>query len=264
MIDRNIDLAGSADSSQNKNKTFIRLAIGQLRDRVFSYREVEDEANTIVFAAFETTAISIYYTLVLLAMFPEYQERVYEEIESVFPHAGDFEVSYEDIQKLQYFDLVLNESLRLMPPIPLTQRKLTEDVKLSTGVELPKGLEICFSIFHTHRNREVWGPEAENFNPDNFLPENIQNKHPFAFIPFLRGKRNCIGKNQELLSFYRYYHTVFYSGWKYALMSVKVTMAKILRNYKLITSFRFEDLVIVNNVSLKLKEEPLLKLERRD
>lgn len=209
MIDRNLDSdAGQTDSSQNRNHTFIRLAIGQLRDRTFSYREVEDEANTIVFAAFETTAITLYYTLVLLAMFPEYQERVYEEIKSVFPNGGDYEVSYEDIQKLQYLDLVLNESLRLMPPIPLTLRQLTQDVKLSTGVELPKGLQICISIFHTHRNEEVWGPQAANFNPDNFLPENIQNRHPFAFIPFLRGKRNCIGKN---LQFYPLYEILSYN-----------------------------------------------------
>lgn len=196
MIDKNIDLdAAPIDASQRKNNTFIKLAMDHLRDSTFSYKDVEDEANTIVFAAFETTAVTIAYTLMLLAMFPEYQERVYEEIKSVFPNSGDFEVSYDDIQKLQYLDLVLNETLRLMPPIPLTLRKLTQDVQLSNGIKLPKGLQICISVFHTHRNREVWGSAAENFNPDNFLPENIQSRHPYAFLPFLKGKRNCIGKN---------------------------------------------------------------------
>lgn len=196
MIDKNIDLdGGPIDASQKKNNTFIKLAIDHLRDNTFSYKEVEDEANTIVFAAFETTAVTIAYTLMLLAMFPEYQERVYEEIKSVFPNSGDFEVSYDDNQKLQYLDLVLNETLRLMPPIPLTLRKLTQDVQLSNGIKLPKGLQICISVFHTQRNKDVWGSSAEEFNPDNFLPENIQNKHPYAFIPFLKGKRNCIGKN---------------------------------------------------------------------
>ncbi|KAM8704632.1 hypothetical protein ACLKA7_009143 [Drosophila subpalustris] len=210
-----------------------------------SYQDVEDEANTIVFAAFETTALTITYTLMLLAMFPEYQERVYEEIISVFPNIGDFEVSFEDIQKLEYLDMVINESMRLMPAIPLTIRKLTQDVKLSNGVELPKGLEFCISIFHTHRSKEIWGPEAHKFNPDNCLPRNLQDKHPYVLIPFLKGKRNCI-------------------GWKYGLILLKITLAKILRNYKFSTSFRFEDLVIVDNITLKLKDLPGLQLYRRN
>lgn len=154
---------------------------------------MEDEANTIVFAAFETTALTITYTLMHLAMFPEYQQRVYEEILSVFPNTGDFEVTFEDLQKLEYLEIVLNETMRLMPPLPLTLRKMTEDVMLSNGVVLPKGLQTCISIFHTHRSKEIWGPDAHMFNPDNCLPRNLHDKHPYAFIPFLKGKRNCIG-----------------------------------------------------------------------
>ncbi|KAL7729731.1 hypothetical protein ACLKA6_014600 [Drosophila palustris] len=192
IIDIKLKDVSYNDKPGSKCNTFVNLAIDQLRNRVFSYQDVEDEANTIVFAAFETTALTITYTLMLLAMFPEYQERVYEEIISVFPNTGDFEVSFEDIQKLEYLDMVINESMRLMPAIPLTLRKLIQDVKLSNGVELPKGLEFCISIFHTHRSKEIWGPEAHKFNPDNCLPRNLQDKHPYALIPFLKGKRNCI------------------------------------------------------------------------
>jgi len=193
MIDTKMLDVSKNDQAGNKNNTFINLAIDQLRSQVFNYQNVEDEANTIVFAAFETTALTTTYTLMHLAMFPEYQERVYEEIKSVFPNTGDFEVSFEDIQKLEYLEMVVNESMRLMPALPLAVRRVTDDVKLSNGVVLPKGLHFCISIFHTHRSKEIWGPEANIFNPDNCSPSNLKDKHPYALIPFLKGKRNCIG-----------------------------------------------------------------------
>ncbi|KAH8360198.1 hypothetical protein KR093_011323 [Drosophila rubida] len=244
IIDNKLNEAAIINPTEIKTNSFVNLAMAQLKNQVFTYQNVADEANTIVFAAFETTALTITYTLMHLAMFPEYQERAFEEIESVFPNTGDFEVTYDDMQKLDYLDMVINESMRLMPPLPLSLRKVTEDVKLSNGVVLPKGIQFCISIFHTHRNKDVWGPDAHMFNPDTCLPSNLQDKHPYAFIPFLRGKRNCI-------------------GWKYALISMKITLIKILRNYKISTTFRFEDLEIVDNITLKLKEMPKFQLDRR-
>ncbi|XP_034117914.2 probable cytochrome P450 313a4 [Drosophila albomicans] len=245
MIDNKLEQASRNNQPEVKTNSFVNLAIDQLKNQVFNYQNVADEANTIVFAAFETTALTITYTLMHLAMFPEYQERVFEEIKSVFPNTGDFEVAYEDLQNLEYLGMVINESLRLMPALPLSLRKVTEDVKLSNGVVLPKGLQFCIGIFHMHRNKDIWGPEADMFNPDNCLPRSLQDKHPYAFIPFLKGKRNCI-------------------GWRYALISMKITLIKILRNYKLTTKFRFEDLEFVDSITLKLKKLPGLQLDRRN
>ncbi|KAH8359583.1 hypothetical protein KR093_007725 [Drosophila rubida] len=245
IIDNKLNEATNCiNPSEIRTNSFINLAIDQLKNKVFTYQNVADEAHTIVVTAFETSALAITYTLMHLAMFPEYQERAFEEIEYVFPNTGDFEVTYYDIQKLDYLDMVINETLRVMPAVPVSLRKVTEDLKLSNGVVLPKGIQFCISIFHTHRNKDVWGPDAHMFNPDNCLPSNLQDKHPYAFIPFLKGKRNCI-------------------GWKYALISMKITLIKILRNYKISTTFRFEDLEIVNNITLKLKEMPKFQLDRR-
>lgn len=129
----------------------------------------------------------------LLAMFPEYQEKAFEELVSIFPEGGNFEVTYANTQEMVYMDMVINESMRVITPVPLVARENTQDLKLSNGQVLPAGLQLCINIFAMHRRKDIWGPDADNFNPDNFLPSNINDKHPYAFIPFTKGIRNCIG-----------------------------------------------------------------------
>lgn len=64
--------------------------------------------------------------------------------------------------------------------------------KTSDGYKIPSGCLLSLHIYHVNRNKTEW-PNAETFNPDNFLPENIQGRHPYAFVPFSGGQRNCIG-----------------------------------------------------------------------
>ncbi|XP_064542013.1 probable cytochrome P450 313a4 [Drosophila montana] len=241
LVDRKLNTDGISD---NNNNIFIKRAIDLFKKKVFSYQDVVDECHTFVIAAFETTAMTIGYTLMQLAMYPQYQEKVYEEIKSAFPASGNFEVLYEDLLKLEYLDMVVHESMRLAPLIPIIARQLSQDLKLTNGVVLPKGLHTSISIFHTHRDKNIWGPEAEIYNPENCRAQNLQEKHSYAYIPFSKGKRNCI-------------------GWKYGLISLKITLIKLLRNYRFSTSFRAQDLILENNISLKFQNAPFLELERR-
>ncbi|EDV91201.1 probable cytochrome P450 313a4 [Drosophila grimshawi] len=244
LIKKFIDRTLETDlQPKNRSNTFIDVAIDHLKTGVLSHKDVESECHTIVVGAFETTAFTLINILMLMAMYPEYQEKAYEEIKSVFPNREDVEVNYEDIQKMEYLNMVINESLRLFPIFSLIGRQLNQNIRISNGVELPSGLQVFICIYHMHRRKDVWGPEAEVFNPVNCTPQNLEGKHPYAFIPFSKGKRNCI-------------------GWKYALISMKVTLAKVLRNYKLSTSTRFEDLIIVDYMALKFQDVPM-KLERR-
>lgn len=64
---------------------------------------------------------------------------------------------------------------------------------------VPAGVEMCIGIFTLHRNKDIWGPNVNEFDPDRFLPENSKNRHPYAYIPFSSGVRNCIG-NHKLLN----------------------------------------------------------------
>ncbi|XP_059218779.1 probable cytochrome P450 313a4 [Stomoxys calcitrans] len=224
---------------------FINQAIDLMKRGIFTRQNVKHESNVVIAAAFDTTANTISYALILLAMHPEYQQKLFEELVSIFPDQGNFEVSYDNIQDLVYMDMVLNETMRVLSPVPLVARQVTKDVKLSNGVVLPAGLQVCIDIYNMHCRKDIWGPNADLFNPDNFLPSNMEGVHPYAFIPFTKGLRNCI-------------------GWKYATLSIKVVLSKLLRNFRFYTDFKYEDLEHIESVTLRLKHVPVLSIYERD
>ncbi|XP_061395561.1 probable cytochrome P450 313a4 [Musca vetustissima] len=236
---------GEANLMQGESKNiFIDQVIELMKKNVFTLQHVEDESNTIIFGAFETTANTIGHILVLLAMFPEFQQKVYEELLAMFPDGGDFDVTYANIQNMTYMDMVINESMRLLTPVPFVARENSSDIELSNGMVIPAGVQFVLNIFTMHRGKDLWGPKADMFDPDHFLPCNMEGKQPYAFIPFTKGIRNCI-------------------GWKYGLMSTKVTLAKLLRNFKFSTDLQYSDLEFNYAIVLRLKHTPCLRIERR-
>lgn len=219
-----------------------------------------------ILQAFETSANGLLSSLLMLAIHPVVQERLYDEIVSVFPEKTFF-MDYEHMQHLPYLDMVVNETLRLLPPIPIIGRQVVKNTTLSNGLVLPRGLEILISIFDLHRRTDIWGANAHEFNPDNFLPGNLEEKHTHAYIPFSKGIRNCIGKKYICLIFLIFRISiwfVFYSaGWKYALMAIKILLAGLVRNFSFSTSVKLEDLKFTNSLSLKYTNEPAFTIKHR-
>lgn len=177
---------------------FIDQAISLVRDKKFTIQELEDEANIMVFGAFETTASILYSILMCLSFYPEYQEKLYSEIVSVLP--DEKEVTFEDLGNLTYTEMVIFESLRLLPAVPFVGRRTDRDLHLSKTLFLPKSTELIISIFHIQRNKKYWGENSCTFNPDNFLPENVSYRSSYAFMPFSKGVRNCIGRQYAMFS----------------------------------------------------------------
>lgn len=131
----------------------------------------------------------------MLAMHNKYQEILFEELQENFPNESSeegFFITYNQIKKLVYLDAVVKEVMRVFAPVPLVSRSTCKDVPLSNGIVLPSGIQIVLDIFHLHRRKDIWGIDAHLFNPQHFLI-NIEDKHPYAFIPFTKGLRNCIG-----------------------------------------------------------------------
>ncbi|XP_011206324.2 probable cytochrome P450 313a4 isoform X3 [Bactrocera dorsalis] len=223
---------------------FINRAIELLQQGRFSRKNVEDESIVIVFGAFETTATTLKHILILLAMHPQCQERAFEEVSSLWPESGSFEMNYSDIQKLSYVSMVIDETMRVMATVPVVGRQLLSDTKLSNGVVLPKGIQVLIDIFNMQRREDIWGTEAHLFNPENFLPSNIDSKHSYAYIPFTKGIRNCIGS-------------------KYALLSLKIAVSKLVRNFRFTTDFQYNNLHFVENITIKLKQTPLIRIHKR-
>ncbi|XP_017494707.1 PREDICTED: probable cytochrome P450 313a4, partial [Rhagoletis zephyria] len=195
------------------------------------------------FQSYETSATAVYSVLVMLAMHPEIQDRVFEEVRSVFPDEVS-SVGYDDMKKFPYLDMVIAETLRLAPPIPCIGRQTLNETELRPGVRIPKEMQVVIPIYELHRRKEIWGPEADRFNPDNFLPENIAKRHPCAYMAFSKGPRNCI-------------------GFRYAEFTLRVLLITLLRSLKFSTTFKYHDIVFMPKVTLGYEVEPLLSIEVR-
>lgn len=107
---------------------------------------------------------------------------------------GDLHGSpFNQLHELKYLEMCIKESLRIYPSVPFISRLAGEGVVTSQGYKIPKNTHIHIHIYDLHHNPDIY-PDPEKFEPDRFLPENTLKRHPFAYLPFSGGPRNCIGK----------------------------------------------------------------------
>jgi cytochrome P450 len=118
------------------------------------------------------------------------QAKLYQEIESASsqnPNSALIEL----LPKLVYFKNVIYETLRLRPPTPITTRVVGEDCEFG-GKKIPKGSELFLFFHNVHLSSKHWDKPLEFF-PERFEKSEID-RHPYAYLPFLAGERNCIGQ----------------------------------------------------------------------
>lgn len=180
-------------------------------------------------------------TLLMLAINQDIQERVYEEI---CANVRDIDhLDYDALTKMDYMERTIKETMRLFPLVQGVLRETDDNVQLTECI-LPKGTLLFLGIFKMHRSEEIWGPTANEFDPDRFLPESMVGRHPFAYLPFSAGPRNCIGA-------------------KYAMVSMKMMLCHTLMAFKLSTSLKMSDIILKFEVLLKMDNKCLVKLDRR-
>ncbi|KAL8522329.1 hypothetical protein ACS0TY_012466 [Phlomoides rotata] len=157
--------------------------------------DIVEECKTIFFAGTHTTSSLMTWTTVLLAMHPQWQEQARDEVLRVCG-ARDLP-SKDDIANLKLLGMIINESLRLYPPVVASVRRAKASVNLG-GVHIPCGTEVLVPILAVHHDPVQWGDDAHDFNPMRFAV--VTAKHPAAaFIPFGSGSRRCIGQNLAVL-----------------------------------------------------------------
>lgn len=186
-------------------------------------------------------------------MHPQCQDKLYNELVELFPSEDNIndhnslaltQVTLGHLDRMPYTNMVINEAMRLFAPVPVVLRRASADFTLNNGVVVPQGTEIVIDIFNMQRSEHVWGAYARSFSPEQHF--GVSSKpHPFAFVPFTKGLRMCI-------------------GYRYALMLMKVMVAKIFRNFRICTDAQLDDLHIKGNISLKLCQYPMCKVERRE
>ena len=166
----------------------------------FTDEGLVNQLMTFLIAGHETTASALSWAICMLCKHPEVQSRLREEVRSLLrdPRFPTSSISSNDIDSLPYLNAVCNEVLRLYSPVPVTVRVAAEDTTL-VGHSIPKGTTIFISPWATNANKEFWGEDAADFNPDRWLGEGKANtggvETNYAFLTFLHGPRSCIGQS---------------------------------------------------------------------
>jgi cytochrome P450 len=152
-------------------------------------QEVRDEVVIIFIAGHETTAVAMTFVWYLLSKHPWVEAKLYQELAAVLDGRPP---KHEDLERLPYTRQVIQEAMRLYPPVPgLAERHLIADDVLC-GRHIPKGTQVAVMPWILHRHQTLWN-EPGRFDPDRFSPENSAGRDRFAWLPFGGGPRICIG-----------------------------------------------------------------------
>ncbi len=154
--------------------------------------ELRDELLTLFLAGHETTSQALTWTWYLLSQHPEIEARLHAELADVLGGR-----SPTPADALPYTDAVLQESMRLFPPVTTLARVTTAPIELG-GYSIPEGADVICWVYFAHHDARWW-PEPERFDPTRFLPGRVESIPRGAYTPFGAGQRQCIGKHFALM-----------------------------------------------------------------
>ncbi|KAI6122904.1 cytochrome P450 [Pisolithus croceorrhizus] len=160
---------------------------------------VRDEIMNILIASRDTTASALTFLVYMLSQHPDVLKRLRAEVLSTV--GSSRRPTYDDVVEMKYMRAVINETLRLYPPVPFNVRTSTEavvwpGVNGGPPIYIPPNTRIPFSVFLMQRRKDLWGPDADIFDPDRFIDERLKYliSNPFIFHPFSAGPRICLGQ----------------------------------------------------------------------
>lgn len=211
-------LAGShenCDLESPSDKLGARLLAAR-RSGELTEKQFRDNITVLFVAGQEGPQVGLASTLYLLARHPKVQERAWEEIGA----SNADEPTLECLQDMPYMTSIVYESLRVLPPISqLINRRAAEDVMLGGRVCIPKGMYLGYNCYSTHRDIDIWGPDAWSFCPERWgdSTEAIQRfyrqkRTRTEFLTFHGGIRSCLGE-------------------RFAVLQLKVTLFALIRRF---------------------------------
>ncbi|KAK3017616.1 hypothetical protein RJ639_004850 [Escallonia herrerae] len=164
--------------------------------KMLTVNELVDECKTLFFGGHETMALALTWTLLLLAMHPNWQNELREEIKQVI---GGGEIDATKLAGLKKW--VMNEVLRLYPSAPNVQRQAREDIRVD-DVVIPNGTNMWIDVVAMHHNRTFWGDDVNEFKPERFKDDLFGGcNHKMGYLPFGFGGRMCVGRNLAMMEY---------------------------------------------------------------
>uniref|UniRef100_A0A0N4ZZF4 Cytochrome P450 n=1 Tax=Parastrongyloides trichosuri TaxID=131310 RepID=A0A0N4ZZF4_PARTI len=184
------------------------------KNKGMSEYEILGQGFLFLLSGYETTSTSIHFILFMLAYHQEYQDKCREEIFSALRGKDLNYIDYETVNKLDYLEQCIKEGLRMYPPAGRINRVCVNKTTVN-GIVFEPGTNVSVSIFNLHYDENVY-LEPDVFNPERFSSEQKTLRDPLHYLPFGYGPRNCIGM-------------------RYAYLSMKVYLAKLLTKFIFVT-----------------------------
>jgi cytochrome P450 family 4 len=209
-----------------------------------SDKDIREEVDTFMFEGHDTTSASLGWTVFLLGCHQEFQAKVHEELDRIFEGDRTRPITTKDMAEMKYLEMCIKEALRLFPSVPYFSRTTTTDLVLDDDHTVPAGTDIVLTLMAMQRNADIFN-DPNAYIPDRFLPENVAKRHPFAFIPFSAGPRNCIGQ-------------------KFAIMEEKVILANLFRNFNVEAVESLADITVMTEVITRPKNGFKIRLIERE
>ncbi|XP_067143005.1 cytochrome P450 3A24-like isoform X2 [Centruroides vittatus] len=229
----------SEDSKETEESNYKMLP----KHKTMSVDEMLAQCMLFLFAGSETTINTLAIFMYHMALNPECQNKLIEEIDEV--SRNNKEINFDVLFKMQYMDAAVNESVRMEPIGIQLMRECTEEYELSEiGFKIPKGMTIAIPIYSMHHDKEFY-PNPEKFDPERFLPENRHSILPYTYLPFGEGPRNCIGM-------------------RFAIMVVKMFIFHLFRDFRVhATEETKKPLEFFRGQGLIQPKKVIVELERR-
>ncbi|MQM04667.1 hypothetical protein Taro_037473 [Colocasia esculenta] len=167
------------------------------------------QCRLFYFIGHEPTAVTLTWAMVILSMHHDWQQKAREEVLQVF---GSNPPDVHNLSHLKIVTMLLNEVQRLYPPVGSLYRHVRQRVKLG-GITIPRGVDVVAPVIYIHHDREIWGEDADEFNPERFSQGiSKAGKEHNAFFPFGWGPRGCLGQH-------------------FAMMEAKIALTMILQHF---------------------------------
>jgi cytochrome P450 len=210
--ERRAKLAGESEASTQQPAGDLLTQL--VRNPNMSDDLIRDQILTMLIAGHDTSTAMLAWALHLLSEHPPVMAQALTEVNAVVGQAKA--VNLDHVNRLDYLDTVIKETLRLYPPIHVGNRFVVDDTTIA-GYELQAGTRVMASIYLSHRDERYW-KEPEHFHPERFGVE-TERRPPFTYVPFGGGPRVCIGAS-------------------FAQIEAKVVLARILQQFELTSTGR--------------------------
>ncbi|GJQ69999.1 Cyp6g1 [Trypoxylus dichotomus] len=198
-------------SLESQRRDLVELMIELKEKYNLTDNEILGQATQFFLAGYETTSTTITFALYELSLNKEAQSKLRNEIDQSIENGEEF--SYYTLKNMPYLHQVVLETLRKYPPVPFLGRSCANDYKIpGSNVTIEKDTPVVIPLMGIHYD-PVYFPDPQKFNPERFSEENFTKMHPFSFLPFGDGPRNCIGQ-------------------RIALLIVKLALAHFIRNFE--------------------------------